>query len=258
MKVDTLSFNVVLLLERVQISWLPQTKPSLQRNLGVALQGNPSVEWYVRHKCPEIGPWLDRMMSELEPPATGSELRSAEIAVMEGINDWLVYAVDPSLYDDQSFLRWDSRELTSLVDFREATVIDVGAGTGRLTLTAAPTAHAVFAVEPIESLRRYLAVKARGMGYGNVYTIDGLAEDIHLPDETGDVTISGHVFGADPEAEHREMCRVTRPGGMIIHCPGTSAASQAGAHDFLVAAGYEWSIFEEPDSEPVRKYWKRV
>ena len=81
-------------------------------------------------------------------------------------------------------------------------------------------------------------------------------EDIPLPDHIADVTLSGHVFGGNPEAEHREMKRVTRPGGMIIHCPGTSLKPPEETHRFLLDAGYQGSIFEEPGDVPMRKYWK--
>ena len=65
----------------------------------------------------------------------------------------------------------------------------------------------------------------------------------------------GHVFGEDPAAEYAELDRVTCAGGMIILCPGSGLYEQA-THDFLLAHGFEWSIFEEPQDGPKRKYWK--
>jgi hypothetical protein len=67
--------------------------------------------------------------------------------------------------------------------------------------------------------------------------------------------MGGHVFGDQPEAECAEMKRVTKPGGMIILCPGTSL-SQVNSHEFLVSQGFSWSLFEEPQESPKRKYWK--
>jgi len=160
--VTDLSFNSLLLLERVQLSWFPGWVP--ERELGTALRANPVVEWYLRHKCPELGAWLDGVMSAAPTGNDVDSVRDAEETVMRSINDLLVYVVDPASYDARPFLEWDSRELTELVDFTGKTVIDVGSGTGRLALVAAPTAVAVFAVEPVGNLRRFLAEKARRQG----------------------------------------------------------------------------------------------
>jgi hypothetical protein len=131
MDVSHLSFNTVLLLERVQLSWLPGRLP--EPELSVALKANPAVEWYLRHKCPELNGWLDQVTSTVaqDKVADAAAIRRAEVTVLAAMTDLIVYVVDPAVYDTQPFLRWDSHELTSLADFRGKTVIDVGAGTGR-------------------------------------------------------------------------------------------------------------------------------
>ncbi len=48
--VTKLSFNTLLLLERVQLSCFPGWVP--EEELAIALQANPTVEWYLRHKFP--------------------------------------------------------------------------------------------------------------------------------------------------------------------------------------------------------------
>jgi len=257
MDVSTLSFNTLLLLEQVQLSWLPGWLP--EPELATALRANPAVEWYLRHKCPALNEWLDRVMAGPgagEGPDPG-ETRRAEVRILETIMDLVVYAVDPAVYDAQPFLGWDTNELLSLVDFGGKTVIDVGAGTGRLTLAVAGKAKTVLAVEPVANLRRYLEQKARAQGLHNVYAVDGLITDIPFPAQTADVTMSGHVFGDRPAAEHDEMARVTRPGGQIILCPGNSDKDNE-AHSFLLAHGYEWARFEEPHDGWKRKYWRRL
>jgi len=257
MDVTSLSFNTLLLLEPVQLGWFPGWLP--ETDLAVALRANPVVEWYLRHKSPQLNKWLDQVMATLqESPLTNTEeIRRAEVAVLEAITDLLVYAVDPAIYDAQPFLNWDSSELMSLVDFTGKTVIDVGAGTGRLALIAAKKADTVFAVEPVANLRYYLKAKARRRGLINVYPVDGLITDIPFPDEFADVTMGGHVFGDRPEQEHQEMARVTKPGGMIILCPGNNDRDND-RHRFLVSEGFHWSRFEEPEDGIVRKYWKAV
>jgi SAM-dependent methyltransferase len=253
--VTTLSFNTLLLLERVQLSWFPGWVP--EPELGIALRANPTVEWYLRHKCPALHEWLDHMMAEAHAPSDPQQARAAELAVLRAINDLVVYAVAPEVYDAQPFLRWDSTELTALVDFTGKTVIDVGAGTGRLTLVAAEQAQMVFAIEPVGNLRAYIREKAAARNRQNVYAVDGLITQIPFPAGFADVTMGGHVFGDAPAAEYQELARVTKPGGMIILCPGNSDQDNT-THAVLTAQGFQWSRFEEPGDGLKRKYWKTL
>jgi len=255
--VRDLSFNTLLLLERVQLSWFPGWVPEQQ--LAIALQANPVGDWYLRHKCPEIIPWLDHAQSTFKPPSTPSpgEIRHAEIDILNTINDLVVYVVDPSIYDAQPFLAWDANELLQLTDFAQKLVIDVGSGTGRLALIVAEKASAVFAIEPVGNLRLYIKHKAHSLKLANVFPVDGLITDLPFPDGFVDITMGGHVFGGNPPQELAEMKRVTRPGGMIILCPGTSL-NETDTHDFLVLQGFHWSEFEEPNDGMKRKYWKQV
>jgi len=257
MDVSPLSFNSLLLLEQVQLSWLPGWVP--ESELQIALCANPVVEWYFRHKCPLLNEWLDQVLSsaEADSPLAPERVRQAEVGVLEALTDLLVYAVDPAIYDAQPFLSWDSNEFLSLADFSDKTVIDVGAGTGRLSLPAAALARAVFAVEPVANLRQYLRRKARAVGLENVFQADGLITDIPFPDGFADITLAGHVFGDALEAEYRELLRVTKAGGTIILCPGNNDLDNE-LHTFLVSRGFEWSRFEEPRDGIKRKYWKTV
>ena len=255
--VTSLSFNNLLLLERVQLSWFAGWVPEVE--LVIALQANPTVEWYLRHKCPEIIPWLDQVQAtyKLSNAPSSEQIRQAEITVLNTINDLLVYAVDPAIYDAQLFLDWDSNELLKLTDFNQKIVIDIGSGTGKLAFVAAGHASVVFAVEPVGNLRLYLKQKAQALKLTNVYPVDGLITDLPFPAGFSDITLGGHVFGDHPEAEYTEMRRVTKPGGMLILCPGSSQ-SENKAHAYLLSLGFEWSEFEEPGSGMVRKYWKLV
>jgi SAM-dependent methyltransferase len=248
-----ISFHALLLLERVQLSWFSGWLP--ESELGVALQANPAVEWYMRHKCPELNPWLDQVMMQADELNQKISIRDAELAVLQSIDDLLTYVLDPSLYDTLPFLGWDSAELTGLVDFETKIVIDVGSGTGRLALIAATSAHAVYAVEPVANLRYYLRDKASKLGYTNVYPVDGIITKIPFHDDFADITMGGHVFGDVPEDELAELNRVTKPGGMIILCPG-NVDRDSERHKYLIENGFMWSRFEEPGDGLKRKYWK--
>jgi SAM-dependent methyltransferase len=255
--IDThpISFNTLLLMERAQIRWFPGWLP--EPELAIALRANPAVEWFLRHRCPEVCGWLDQVMTRTEPCPEPQEIRSAELAVLDQIQDLVVYALDPGIYDAQPFLAWDSSELTGLVDFTGKVVVDVGSGTGRLAFLAAPVAAAVYAVEPVSNLREYIRSRASSLGFTNVYAQDGLITALPFAPAFADVTMGGHVFGEDPTAEYAELARVTCHGGMIILCPGTSI-TEATAHAYLVSQGFQWSVFEEPRDGTKRKYWKTL
>ena len=257
MDTSTLSFNTLLLLERVQISWFPGWLPETE--LSIALAANPAVEWFLRHKCPDLNEWLDAIMAKIAqaPPSTSEEIYQAEQTILRTINDLVVYVVDPAVYDAQPFLQWDSRELYELLDSSANIVIDVGSGTGRLALVAAEHAETVYAVEPVANLRRYLADKARKRGLDNVFAVDGLSTGLPFPGGFADVTMGGHVFGDHPTEEYREMARVTKPGGMMILCPGNDDWGND-RHRFLVEREFEWARFEEPRDGVKRKYWKKM
>jgi len=257
MDVSKLSFNSILLLEQVQLGWLPGWLPEAE--LRTALRANPVVEWYMRNKCPQLNEWLDRVLASgaAEDPSGPAEIRQAEVKILTSMTDLIVYAVDPSAYDAQPFLTWDSAELLGLADFTGKTVIDVGAGTGRLALAVAETAGAVFAVEPVANLRVYLKQKARARNLENVFAVDGLITDIPFPGRFADVTMVGHVFGEYLDREYNELARVTKSGGRIILCPGNNDQDN-NVHQFLVSHGFEWSRFTEPRDGVKRKYWKTV
>jgi len=255
--IDTskLSFNSLLLLERIQISWFPGWLP--EEELAIALQANPTVEWFLRNKCPEIRNWLDKVVSLYFGKCNKNDVRKAEQTILNSINDLLTYAVDPAIYDAQPFLQWEPSELASIVDFTGKIVIDVGAGTGKLTFIAAPKAKVVYAVEPVGNLRFYLKQKAMEKGLSNVFPIDGLITDIPFSDKFADICMEGHTFGDNIEAEHREIERVTKIGGIVIHCPGNNDKDNE-IHQFLADKGYKWSKFEEPGNGVKRKYWKCI
>jgi len=86
-------FAALVLLERVQMSWLPGWLP--ERELAIALAANPTVEWTMSTKCPEIAPWLDQVMAQ-GGSATPTEVRPAEQTLLRSLTDLIVYVFDPT------------------------------------------------------------------------------------------------------------------------------------------------------------------
>ena len=253
--IDTtnIPFAVVSLLESEQIRWM--TKYDLESSLSIALKANAEIAWIWKKKCPEAAKWIDDIMSLDSASHAPEEVRKHEKTVLDEIQDWIVYAIDPAIYDSMDFLKWDSNELLMLTDFTGKTVLDIGAGTGRLAFTVSSIARNVFACEPVANLRRYMRQKAKELSAGSVFVIDGLITQIPFPEGSFDVTMGGHVFGDEPRNEIAEMERVTKVNGMVILCPGNNDKDDK-KHKLLVERGYEWSLFEEPTDGIKRKYWK--
>lgn len=254
--VTPLSFNAMLLLERVQLSWFPGWLREAE--LAIALHANPAVRWYFENKCPEIKDWVNDLCRRIPPVCDPAVVRCAEIAVMNSANDLLTYVVDPSIYDRQQFLTYADEELLDMADFNGKVVLDIGSGTGRLAFIAARAgAAAVYAVEPVANLRHYLRAKADRLSAKNLYAVDGTITAIPFADQFAEIVMGGHVFGDEMEKELAECQRVLKPGGQILFCPGTANA-ESKAHTFLLEHGFCYADFIEPPADAVHKYWKTI
>jgi len=90
-------------------------------------------------------------------------------------------------------------------------VLDLGAGTGKLTSTLVAAGHRVTAVDPSAAM---LAVLAGSLP--QVRTIVATAEQLPLPDAGFDVvTVAQAWHWLDPAAAAAECARVLRPGGLL-------------------------------------------
>jgi SAM-dependent methyltransferase len=93
----------------------------------------------------------------------------------------------------------------------EATVLDLGAGTGKLTRVLADRYARVIAVEPLDELREFLHLRVP-----EADVRAGAAEAIPLEDASVDAVFAGQSFHwfANDEALG-EILRVLRPGGVL-------------------------------------------
>ena len=115
-------------------------------------------------------------------------------------------------------------------------VLDLAAGTGKLTRALVPFGARVIAIEPIDEMREQL--------FGalpDVEAFDGTAEAIPLPDGSVDAVTCGqafHWFRADEAL--REIHRVLRPGGglaLVWNVRDLSDPLQARVHAILEPYG---------------------
>jgi SAM-dependent methyltransferase len=106
-------------------------------------------------------------------------------------------------YPDES-VRW-------LVGNEPVDVVDLGAGTGKLTRSLVALGHRVTAIEPLAEMRAHIEKTVPA-----ARVLDGRAESIPLPDGSADVVTSAQAFHwFDHARALTEIARVLRPGGRL-------------------------------------------
>lgn len=162
----------------------------------------------------------------------------------------LLYRLEPGLYDrlamaerlHPGIIGWLPREVSRIVE--------VGAGTGRLTLELAGRAGEMVAVEPATGLRTILAGRLRRAGLagragrgGRTRVASGFLDDLPVPGGWADLVVACSVV--TPAAAHggdaglAEMERVCRPGGQVVIVWPNHV-------DWLAARGYAYVSFAGP------------
>ena len=129
-------------------------------------------------------------------------------------------ANDPDAYE-QMMGRWSRKLAPQFVAFAEldnpATILDVGCGTGNLTVALASRFQDAN-VTGLDQSRAFIA-SARSLDAANGRLIfdEGEATALPFADHSFDATLSLLVVNFIPDAERavREMVRVTKPGGIV-------------------------------------------
>jgi SAM-dependent methyltransferase len=164
----------------------------------------------------------------------------------------LLYRLEPELYDrlvsaerlHPAVRRWLPRGVDRIVE--------VGAGTGRLTLDLVELAREVVAIDPAGPLRELLTRKLVRADHGHRARVSaGFFDDLPLPDDWADVVVTCSAF--TPEANHgggaglAEMERVCRPGGsVVIVWPNNVGWLEARGFRYVRFAGEVFAEFASP------------
>ena len=153
----------------------------------------------------------------------------------------LLYRLEPELYDRLATAERLHPAVLEWLPDSAGRVIEVGAGSGRLTLEMLGRARELVAVEPAAALRAILERKLRAAPSGcEARVVDGFFDALPLPTDWADVVVSCSAF--TPAPAHggavglSEMERVCRPGGRV-------ALVWPNAIDYLTARGYRYVSF---------------
>lgn len=206
--------------------------------MGIALSANPTVAWYFKNRAPKIAHIVDELIANA-PAVKKEEVRDIEVALLLAHEDFTIHTTPEKMAECCDYIRgWDKGRLFDLAAFEGKVVLDIGAGSGRLTFAAAERASMVYAVEPVATLREFMRQKIKDEGITNVRVTDGFVENLPYPDELFDIVMSGHVIGDDLDAELNEKERVCKTGGIVLDVPGDSEF-HIGSYRELTSRGWE-------------------
>lgn len=133
----------------------------------------------------------------------------------------LLYRLEPELYDRLAGVERLHPEVLAWLPRDLERIVEVGAGTGRLTLDLVDRARELVAVEPAAPLRELLEQKlSRADHRCRVQVAHGFFDSLPVDDDSADLVVAcsaltpatGHGGGAGL----KEMERVCRPGGSVV------------------------------------------
>jgi SAM-dependent methyltransferase len=117
----------------------------------------PDVVAYLCKVSPIHAKWIKNGVASVRPQDP-IQIRKAETKLLK--NDWnLGMAKSPEIWDALPWSYWDPSVIYDRIDLKGKIVLDIGAGTGQVSLRCAPFASEVFALEPVARLRQYIEGK---------------------------------------------------------------------------------------------------
>jgi len=191
----------------------------------------------------------------------------------------LLYRLEPELYERLVAAERLHPGVLAWLPHDVERIVEVAAGTGRLTLELVERGREVLAIEPAGPLRDILSQKLLHADHGDrAHVAHGFFDDLPVADDYADLVVACSALTPAPqhggEAGLAEMERVCRPGGCVVivwpnHVPWLAAhgyrhVSFDDGEMFVEFASHQEAaelteIFYPSGGEEVRRQgWRRV
>jgi SAM-dependent methyltransferase len=133
----------------------------------------------------------------------------------------LLYRLEPELYDRLVSAERLHPDVLGWLPQNVGRIVEVAAGTGRLTLELIRRGREVLAIEPAGPLREILKQKLARADHGHRAQVShGFFDDLPVSDACADLVVACSALtpalGHGGEAGLAEMERVCRPGGCVV------------------------------------------
>lgn len=133
----------------------------------------------------------------------------------------LLYRLEPHLYERLVAAERLHPDVLAWLPRGVERIVEVGAGTGRLTLELVERGREVLAIEPAGPLRELLEQKLARLEHGDrVRVMPGFFDVLPVADDFADLVVTCSALTPAPghggDAGLAEMERVCRPGGSVV------------------------------------------
>ncbi len=253
-----LTVEDLFLLETFQIKYLPERVP--KKEFSALLRANPIIHRFLVSKHPPIKNFVDSVLKENNPITDKNLIEEYCQELLWEIGELFVYNKYPEVFDADVDLTWKLDEIIPTEFLKGKTVIDAGAGSGRISFRVVKYAETVYAVEPASSFRGFIRKKANRENINNLFVTDGFLNLIPLPDNSADVLITSNAIGWELEEELKEIERVLKPNAYAIHLfRNFYPESTNKHHDTLVSPDWIYICDNYTDDKGLKlKYSKTI
>jgi SAM-dependent methyltransferase len=168
-----------------------------------------------RYTAADVGVLTQDETRRFLPSGTGDPRTDITLA-------WeLLYRLEPELYDRLASAERLHPGVIGWLPENVERIVEVAAGTGRLTLELVHRAREVVAIEPAAPLREVLNRKLAAADHGHrVQVSHGFFDDLPVTDDCADVVVACSALtpmpGHGAAAGLAEMERACRPGGCVV------------------------------------------